>query len=183
MNRILLSLILGFGSLSIMPFQANAEINTQKSAIEILLLVRNISISAIDDICNPNICLNEHDNEQGLSEKLMSEEEKVQNDYSVLLRSKKSSQKTQKAETYAVSITVINGFTFHVADYYGDWGNSRVVTALDGELRGRQEIADNGIIMAASTNVIWHKDFFEHTYPAGKVYTYQNKQVLKIKLQ
>lgn len=93
----------------------------------------------------------------------------------------KAASKKAQYETYAVSINVVSGYRFHIADYYGTYGSSRVITALDGELRGRQEIADNGIVMAASTQVRWHKDYFVHTYPRGKVYTYLNKQVLEMK--
>lgn len=182
MKKLILNLFLALGLLITLPCQADTENDIQAIAIEKLLSVRNVDVSSIDNICNPNICLNEssHDS-SGISAQLVSG--KVRDDFSILLRAKKLSQKTQKAETYAVFVTVLEGYTFHVADYYGSWGNSRVVTALDGQMRGRQEIADNGVVMAASTDVKWHNDYFEHTYPAGKIYTYKDKQVLKLKLK
>lgn len=91
---------------------------------------------------------------------------------------KKVAKKVNGIKIYAtsVSITVISGYSFHVADYYGPYGNSRIVTCLDGDMRGQQGIADNGVLQIESTNVKWYNDYFIHYYPAGQVTSYPNKQ-------
>lgn len=85
--------------------------------------------------------------------------------------------KSVKFYSSSVFITVKGGFTFHVADYYGPYGTSRIVTCLDGNMIGHQGISDNGILQIESTNVIWYKDYFVHFYPAGHVTSYANKQI------
>jgi hypothetical protein len=81
-------------------------------------------------------------------------------------------------ETYAVSLVMINGYTFHVADYTD---GTRIVTALDGETRGLQAIGFNGIINGYSTIVEWHSNHFVHRYTDGKITSYSNKQVVELK--
>jgi hypothetical protein len=98
--------------------------------------------------------------------------------HNVLAKAPKKALAVQAVKIHAnsVSITVLNGYTFHVADYYGPYGNSRIVTCLDGDMQGHQGIADNGILRIESTNFEWYKDYFVHYYPAGKVVSYANKQ-------
>lgn len=67
--------------------------------------------------------------------------------------------------------TQINGYNFHVADYYGVYGNSRIITCLDGPLVGYQAIADNGVIVVETTSVIYYGDRSVHFYPSAKVTT------------
>lgn len=97
---------------------------------------------------------------------------------SQVLRSKNSNV---KAIANSVSITSLNGFTYHVADYYGAYGHSRIVTCLDGSMRGHQSVADNGVIGIESNDVEWHQGYFVHRYPKAKVYSYPNKQMFEIK--
>ena len=89
----------------------------------------------------------------------------------------KGDLKSLSHETNMVSIQVLDGFYFHVADYYD---GTRVVTCLDGGLRGYQGIAFNGKQIAECNNVKWFKKHFEHQYPNGKIYSYPNKQVIKL---
>lgn len=92
----------------------------------------------------------------------------------------KSAKKSQKYETHSVSIIVLQGYTFHVADHFGAFGVSRVVTCLDGEFRGYQTISDNGVKAAESWIVEWHSKYFVHYYPNGKMYSYPNKQIIEL---
>lgn len=82
-----------------------------------------------------------------------------------------------KAEAYLVSISTINGSSYHVADYFN---GTRVVTCLNGYYMGLQAIGVNGIIIADSVAVEWHKNYFLHYYPEGQVISYPTKQFLKI---
>ncbi len=81
-------------------------------------------------------------------------------------------------ETYAAGVVVLGGYLWHVADYYD---GTRVVTALDGGMRGYQGVSVYGIQTAESVNVEWHKDYFVHRYPTGKIYSYPNRQIIEIK--
>jgi hypothetical protein len=169
MNKILLTFVLIYGSFS--SLQAFTAENIQEQIIEKLLSVRAINTTEISDICSQNICPSEYFADEGLSYQLVSG---ANTDLQPMSSSK-------KMETYSIMIHNIEGYTFHIADYYGYWGNSRVVTCLDGGLRGLQGISDNGILMVQSTDVKWHKNYFEHKYPAAKVYSYSNKQVFELK--
>lgn len=84
-----------------------------------------------------------------------------------------------KSETSAVSISVLNGYHFHVADHPD---GTRVVTCLDGSMKGYQAMYFNGMVTAESSNVKWHAHHhFVHKYPAGQVLSYPKKQILEIK--
>lgn len=85
--------------------------------------------------------------------------------------------KSVKFHANTVSITFVGGFAFHVADYFGTYGNSRIVTCLDGDMIGHQGISDNGIRRIESTNVEWYNNYFIHYYPSGKVISYENSQI------
>jgi len=158
----------------------------QQEEITQLLSVQNISISEVPNISTPDNFLNERNMDEGLSFQLLTKEKEEhqnsrENDTSPRVNAKKmASKKTQKFYANVVAINVLNGYTFHVADYYGPYGNSRIVTCLNGEMRGLQGIADNGVITIESTDVTWHKDYFVHRYPYGKVTSYPNSQVLEI---
>lgn len=143
--------------------------NAQERAIDKLITVRNLDASQIPDICSKNICPSEYPDEEGLSYQVLGEDNTSLH------------QKKIKVETYSVMINTIDGYTFHVADYYGQFGHSRVITCLDGALRGLQGIADNGVLMVQSTDVKWHKNYFEHKYPAAKIYSYSYKQIFELK--
>lgn len=80
-------------------------------------------------------------------------------------------------EAYAVWIQNLNGYNFHIADY---WDGTRVVTCLDGGMVGLQAISVNGIKMVESTNVKWYNNRFVHRYPAGKVTSYSYKQTSEV---
>lgn len=82
----------------------------------------------------------------------------------------------QTFTTPYVRIEYLNGYKFHVADYAG--GN-RVVTCLDGEMKGCQAIGYNGVIFAKSDVVEWHKKYFVHHYIDGQIISYPTKQTAK----
>lgn len=80
-------------------------------------------------------------------------------------------------ETYNVYHQTINGFSFHIADYtIGE----RVVTCLNGPLRGRQLIGVNGVIVSESYNAVWYSDYFFHRHTGGTVTSWSNRQVVQI---
>lgn len=81
------------------------------------------------------------------------------------------------AETYDVRIVLYQGYTFHVANHFD---GSRVVTCLDGSLRGLQGIARNGVVKAESSNVVWLTNSFVHYYPGGQIRSYAARQVAEI---
>lgn len=76
--------------------------------------------------------------------------------------------------TYIVQQVYYGGYNFHIADYPD---GTRVVTCLDGDMKGVQGIAENGMQMGGSSNVQWHKGYFVHFYPAGTITSYPNMQV------
>lgn len=80
-------------------------------------------------------------------------------------------------ETNCVQIVIREDLTLHIADYSD---GTRIVTALDGPLEGLQVIGFNGKPMAESRNVQWHKGYFIHFYPGGKVTSYPNKQISEL---
>lgn len=82
----------------------------------------------------------------------------------------------RKFETSAVSICTINGVKYHIADYSD---TTRVVTALDGDLRGYQGVSVGGVKTAESIKVNWFNDHFTHTYVSGKITSYDNRQVIE----
>jgi hypothetical protein len=149
--------------------QAHAEETPQEKAIDMLMSTKILDASQLSNVCSKNISLNEHSFDEGLSYQLLSQDDETEHSKGI------------KVETHCVMINVIDGFAFHVADYFGHYGHSRAVTCLDGPLRGLQNIADNGILMIQSTDVKWHKNYFEHTYPGAKIYSYSNKQVCEFK--
>ncbi|HSX03617.1 MAG TPA: hypothetical protein VLG76_02685 [Rhabdochlamydiaceae bacterium] len=84
---------------------------------------------------------------------------------------------TQRYETYSVFQTVINGFTFHVADYID---GTRVVTCLDGPDRGLQIVGVPGLIQTYSNVVQWNIDHFIHYYEHGRIISYVNRQIAEL---
>lgn len=172
MKNILSIIALVFASISSLQGQVFESI--QEKALEKLLCVRNVNASEVPDISSPNICLTEQVTDKNLSYQML-------NGVNAALIQSKSKKASNKMETHSVMVNNIDGYIFHVADYYGVWGNSRVVTCLNGDMRGLQGIADNGILMVESTDVKWHKNYFEHNYPAAKTYSYPNKQIFELK--
>lgn len=85
--------------------------------------------------------------------------------------------KSFRAETSSVAVAKLNGVTIHIADYPD---GTRVLTCLEGSLKGLQEGYFNGVLILSSRNVKWHSKYFVHTYPNGKVTSYPNKQILEI---
>lgn len=169
--------------LCLIAFNAHA----QQNEFEQLLSVQNISVSEIPDICSIGAFSNGNCIDEGLSFQLakrgsqnLSEDTTTPFQVNEQTRAPK---KIQKHHANSVSINVLNGFTFHVADYYGYYGTSRVVTCLDGEMKGNQAIGDNGIVQAESNDVTWHKGYFVHRYPYGKVTSFPNSQTLEIEIK
>jgi hypothetical protein len=88
-----------------------------------------------------------------------------------------NSIKSKFYETYNVSVINYGGYNFHVAIYPD---STRVITCLDGEMRGYQGVAINGAQIAESFDVQWYNDHFVHRYPNGKIYSYSNKQIAEL---
>jgi hypothetical protein len=80
---------------------------------------------------------------------------------------------TRNASTF----TGPNGYNFHIADYND---GTRIITCLDGPMRGYQGIVFNGYQVAESFDVKWHSNYFVHQYPAGQVTSYSNRQIAKL---
>lgn len=80
-------------------------------------------------------------------------------------------------ETYAVLTLIIDGYSFHIADYYD---GTRVVTCLNGPLMGLQTVSFNGTKLVESTNVHWYADYCIHYYQTGKIYSYNNRQIIEV---
>lgn len=80
-------------------------------------------------------------------------------------------------ETYNVRIQTANGYNFHVADYSD---GTRVVTCLDGEMRGLQGVAINGVVTSESYNVTWYSNYFTHRHTGGTVTSWVNRQVIQL---
>lgn len=176
MKNLLSSLMLICGFLNALPISAVDNEGLQESAIEQLLLVENSYACDSLDVSSLDVCSDEHGNEDGLFFQLSTAVE--QNSCSSCSSSENVSEKSKKVETYAVFITVVEGYTFHVADYYGPLGHSRVVSCLDGDMKGEQIIVDNDVLTGSSSNVKWHKKYFSHKYANGKIYSYPNKQII-----
>ncbi len=85
--------------------------------------------------------------------------------------------KGQTFVAYVVEVCFSGGFSFHVADYSD---GTRIVTCLDGPMLGHQGIAFNGVQIGGSTKVTWFANYFVHSYPTGKVVSYENKQIIEI---
>lgn len=85
--------------------------------------------------------------------------------------------KSFRLETSAVAEIKLNGLKYHVADYPD---GTRVITCLDGSLKGLQEVYFEGSRILMSIDVEWHSKYFEHKYPNGKVKSYPNKQIADI---
>lgn len=83
----------------------------------------------------------------------------------------------QRFETYAIAINKVDGYIFHVADYYD---GTYIVTCLDGPLLGYQVISVNGMVTADSSTVVWYKNYFVHRYATGNVLTYKRKQIIEL---
>lgn len=156
-------------------FALNAH--AQQIELELLLSVQNVSMSEISDICLPEVVCRGYSNE-GLAYKLGAE--KLSEDTASNSRAVK---KVQKFNANTVEISILGGFTFHVADYYGYYGNTRVVTCLDGDMQGHQAIADNGILQAESNDVTWHKGYFIHRYPYGRVTSFPKSQAIELEVK
>lgn len=148
----------------------------QQNEIEQLLSVQNINVSEISDICTVRAATHGDSLDEGLSLRLT----KIQN---LSEDTARGTKKVQKIHADLVSINSLNGYTFHVADYYGNFGNSRVVTCLDGDMKGYQGVADNGILQIESNDVKWHKGYFVHKYPNAKVISYPKSQTLEIRVK
>lgn len=137
----------------------------QEQEFNQILSIKNVHVLGMTDICS-----------------YLSVEEHESSICSFSLKSLafSNSQLEKRAvyyETQNVSIQNKGGYNFHIADYYD---GSRVVTCLDGELRGLQGIAINGVKVVESTNVEWYKNYFVHRYPNGSIHSYPNKQVAQL---
>lgn len=97
----------------------------------------------------------------------MDEEERVTADVSYSLT----------VESVSVHTHIQNGYKFHIADYYN---GTRIVTCLNGSMKGLQGVSSYGNKVAESSNVEWHSSYFIHYYPDGRVESYPNKQYMKV---
>lgn len=92
----------------------------------------------------------------------------------------KSVSKNLKAlivETYFVSHVHLGGYEFHVADYKD---GTKIVTCLDGSMRGLQGISYRGLLRIESRNVRWCGDYFVHFYPGGTVTSFSDRQISEL---
>ena len=97
--------------------------------------------------------------------------------FSLELTAQKPKNISLRYETQLVSILNYDGFNFHVADYFD---GTRIVTCLDGDLKGLQGIAVNGVKVVECNNVEWYKTHFLHHYPTGVIYSYASKQIVEV---
>ena len=159
---------------------SSSSMYAQEEEIEQLLSVESISVSGVTDICSPDICTNDKGKSGDLSRQLsVSNDHNPSNDrnspqFQVKMMAAK---KAQKFEAYSVAINVLHGFTFHISDYHD---GTRVITALDGDMRGYQAIGVNGVIVTSSNAVEWHGNYFVHYYQYGKVISYPNRQTSEL---
>lgn len=89
--------------------------------------------------------------------------------------SKEYSSRYERLETYQVSEVISEGIRCHVAVY----SDAVIVTCLDGPEKGYQYIIQNGVIINMSNDMKKHKNYFEHKYNWGKVYSFPNRQYLQ----
>lgn len=78
---------------------------------------------------------------------------------------------------FYVAFEFINGFKYHVADYYD---GTRVVTCLNGPCNGLQTIYLRGFWVAESGDVTWHRRYFVHWHISGRITSYDYKQVIEL---
>jgi hypothetical protein len=130
-----------------------------------LLSIKNINPSEMQDLCSGK-----------QKEKVAAASEKT-SPKAIAMESTDAAKDSLFFDTYFISYQVINGYTFHVADYLD---GTRIVTCLDGYLRGLQGVSVNGIQVSESTDVIWYGNYFVHWYITGKVYSYTYKQVIEL---
>lgn len=118
------------------------------------------------------ICASTFAQEEELNQ-LLSEEQNIitQSYYS------KTEYSGSEIITHNVRIKKNNGFSFHIADHID---GMRVVTCLDGEMKGYQGYSYNGIQTNESTAVEWHKGYFVHFYQGGTITSYPNKQIVRL---
>ena len=86
-------------------------------------------------------------------------------------------QRFSTFESYSVEIKTLGGFSFHIADYPD---GARVVTCLDGKMKGYQALYVNGIQIMDSWDVTWYSNYFIHKYVGGCVYSCAYKQVIQV---
>lgn len=92
----------------------------------------------------------------------------------------KSQTKCLKAviiETYFVTHVQLGGYEFHIADYKD---GTKIVTCLDGSLRGTQGISYRGQLQIESRNVSWFGNYFVHYYPGGTVTSFADRQISEL---
>jgi hypothetical protein len=82
-----------------------------------------------------------------------------------------------KAEAYLVQQIYSGGYNFHTADYYD---GTRVVTCLDGDLKGYQGVSVNGVLQTEGFGAEWHNGYFIHYYERGKITSYPKKQTIEL---
>jgi hypothetical protein len=160
------------------------SVHAQQEEFHLLLSVQSISGSEASGISFPDVCLNKNYSEAGFSLNLIGETNASQNSFESTSPKNSHAVASKRAiRQYAntVAINILSGYTYHIADYYGAFGSSRIVTCLDGPFKGCQGIADNGVLQIESNEVKWHKGYFEHRYPGGKVVSYPTSQYFETK--
>ena len=152
--------------------------------LKLILSMKNLSVTNTDELTPPWI---EGDQSSLLAENETNEEiEGIVSPKSAMLQQDHSDNSVQKKatkysttyETRFVSVIVLDGYKIHVADYYD---GTRVVSFLDGDMKGYQAGSVNGVFTGDSRNVEWHKNYFVHRYPRCKITSYPNKQIFEIK--
>ncbi|MDB2613682.1 hypothetical protein N9Y92_00810, partial [Chlamydiales bacterium] len=153
--KLLITIILGLCVIS--------NINAQELEIKQLSVVQNLSALEGEEVGDSSICV----------EMLEEGSPSIQSHN----RSTKFMSLSTKVETTYVQVVRSNGYTFHVADYYD---GTRVISCLDGSLKGLQEMYFNGVLQAWTNAVLWSNGYFIHYYQHGEVISYPNKQIVKI---
>jgi hypothetical protein len=133
-------------------------------------LMKLVSIQTVNVNDMMNIALESASNEESESDNLiLAKRIDQQSSESELVK------KSIYFNAASVNIQKMNGYHFHVADYTD---GTRIVTSLDGEIKGMQVVGYNGKLVVSSSNVEWQNNNFTHYYPAGKVISYPNQQIL-----
>lgn len=84
---------------------------------------------------------------------------------------------SQRFYAFCVGFEYINGFRYHVADYYD---GTRVVTCLNGPSMGLQTVYLRGFWVGDSWDVNWRKRSFVHWHVSGRITSYDYKQVIEL---
>lgn len=142
---------------------------SQNQEMQQLLSMQSVPVSEVPDICSMTSCEPfQKESVDGLS--LLHSTDKSEASLSI-------ERASYLYDAYYVGINIVGGYTFHVADYLD---GTRVVTCLDGSMRGCQGVAKYGVQIAASDVVVWHSNYFVHYYQDGEITSFPSAQVIEI---